>query len=206
MPNDCDASTEGFNVARAGAGLITYCTDDMDNSNDLNGDLASPLEDAASATDKDEGSTTDLSGVVPDETLTQPAPGSTDTTRPHKCKHEGCTMAFGRRSDMVRHAKKHDRPTLHCLARGCPYRNAKGFYRWDKLEGHQRTKHGLGIKDVPWGYIATNMDEIEVVPCSMDKLSAGARSNVKYNLRGGGKYKLRDDRTRLDIMSGKWLR
>ena len=51
-----------------------------------------------------------------------------------------CNKTFSRRSDMERHAKKHQ-PTMriyHCSVRGCEY---EGSYRKDKLEAHVKNCH-----------------------------------------------------------------
>ena len=51
-----------------------------------------------------------------------------------------CNKTFTRRSDMERHAKKHQ-PTMriyHCSVGGCEY---EGSYRKDKLEAHVKNCH-----------------------------------------------------------------
>ena len=83
--------------------------------------------------------------------------------RPFVCFHRDCGKSFKRTFDLRRHLKQHEPPTLHCLAQGCRYWGAKGFRRWDKLVSHQQTRHGLGTKDVPWGYVVHRSSEIHRV-------------------------------------------
>ena len=122
-----------------------------------------------------------------DYSTTIPASSSNKREKEWFCQHEDCGATFFRESDLTRHARKHKPPMLHCLAHGCPYRNAKGFYRWDKLIGHQLTKHSLGLKDVPWGYMVEGTNGIEAVPCSVNKLNWNDRRYIRDNVRSGRK-------------------
>ena len=88
--------------------------------------------------------------------------------KPHRCLQEGCDSAFNRRSDLDRHRRRHEYPTLHCLATGCPRKGRNGFSRWDKFKSHQETRHGLGLRDVPWGYSVRGSEKIHQFPCSVN--------------------------------------
>lgn len=65
--------------------------------------------------------------------------------RPHRCHQPGCGKTFARKADLRRHAKTHNPQsrTLHCPITGCPYAEAKAFYRRDKLLAHKRNVHRL---------------------------------------------------------------
>jgi hypothetical protein len=59
------------------------------------------------------------------------------------CTDPTCDITFKRKSDMLRHAKKHEPPAFHCYEQGCQYNGARGFYRKDKLVDHRKHRHGL---------------------------------------------------------------
>lgn len=72
----------------------------------------------------------------------------------HVCRHEGCTWAFFRPSDLKRHAKSHTKPMFHCpywnVYRSC-HRNGGSFSRLDVLKRHLRLVHYVRNKQLSNG-------------------------------------------------------
>ena len=63
------------------------------------------------------------------------------------CTDPTCSKSFTRRTDMVRHARKHNfsAQKFPCTAAGCQYVGNQGFLRKDKLRDHVRSVHGGGM-------------------------------------------------------------
>jgi hypothetical protein len=58
-----------------------------------------------------------------------------------RCTANGCTRTFRRPGDFRRHLKKHQAPTLKCIAVDCDMK----FYRMDKLRDHVRQGHQIAL-------------------------------------------------------------
>ena len=108
------------------------------------------------------------------------APSQSD--RAFICSHEGCDKAFKRPFDHKRHQLKHQYPPYHCLAHGCPRKGKNGFYRRDKLESHQKNRHGLPVKEVSWGYSLPFQTEIHATPCLINGIPYNQRQAFSWGL------------------------
>jgi hypothetical protein len=58
-----------------------------------------------------------------------------------RCTANGCTRTFRRPGDFRRHLKKHQAPTLKCIAVDCDMK----FNRMDKLRDHVRQGHQIAL-------------------------------------------------------------
>ncbi|KAE8451710.1 hypothetical protein EG329_003167 [Mollisiaceae sp. DMI_Dod_QoI] len=81
-------------------------------------------------------------------TPTRHSPAATPSSagspgRNHFCNH--CNKAFERSSDLNRHAKVHfsGQRIFPCTHLGCRRKEAKAFYRKDKLKDHEKQVHGF---------------------------------------------------------------
>lgn len=147
-----------------------------------------PLSQPAAAS-PDQGPQTSISPDPLPASQSTAASGVTSTTtgpadRPFVCAHFGCDKSFKRNSGLLRHGRKHEPPFLHCLDKGCRYRDAKGFYRWDKLVNHQQTRHGLGAKHVPWGFVINGGSEIHRVEQGVTKVAPQTMAVLKSCIAG----------------------
>ena len=77
--------------------------------------------------------------------LTSPPASSSSPSNHQRIPCLECGQTFARKSDLQRHARKHDPNVakLSCTFADCPYVGEKGFLRADKLRSHARNVHGV---------------------------------------------------------------